>query len=71
MMMRTASMMTATTTSRRELLAAAEAKCSAARKAERAGDIALRDAYLMQASDRYRALGYDALASWCLDPDAE
>lgn len=51
---------------RREMTGEAEAKRSMALKAHRQGDRKLRDAFLQQAADRYRAAGMTGMANGCL-----
>lgn len=50
---------------KREMTTEADAKRRMADKAHRAGDAKLRDAFLRQAADRYRAAGLTGFAMHC------
>jgi hypothetical protein len=57
--------MTTTPTLRQTTIAEADSKRALAVRAHRAGDLALRNAFLKQAGDRYRAAGQLGMVRWC------
>jgi hypothetical protein len=58
-------MTTTPTTTRQLTIAEADTKKALALKAHKAGDTGLRDSFLKQAADRYRAAGQFGMVRWC------